>query len=73
MNKKLTVKDIAHLLESNGMIQVTFEQGDSFFYDTPRYEIAEIVAKYGDRVVTWITDVPEDGDERLAIELEGTE
>lgn len=73
MPKKLTVNDIAYLLEDNGMIQVTFEQGDSFFYDTPRYEIAEIVAKYGDRVVTWITDVPEDGDERLAIELEGAE
>lgn len=73
MPKKITVKDIAHLLHSNGLIQVTFEQGDSFFYDTPRYEIAEIVAKYGDRVVTWITDVPEDGYERLAIELEGKE
>lgn len=73
MPKKITVKDIAHLLDYNGLIQVTFEQGDSFFYDTPRYEIDEIVAKYGDRVVTWITHVPEDGDERLAIELEGTE
>lgn len=73
MNNKLTVNDVAHLLDCNGMIQVMFEQGNSFFYDTPRYEIAEIVAKYGDRVVTWITDIPEDGDERLAIKLEGKE
>lgn len=73
MNKKLTVKDIAHLLDYNGLIEVTFERDEPFYYYPPRYELDEIVAKYGDRVVTWITHVPEDGDERLAIQLEGKE
>lgn len=69
MSKKLTVKDVAHLLECNGKIKVIFE--NEFYYDRPRYEIDELVTKYGNRVVTWITDTPEDGDERMTIELEG--
>ena len=70
MTKKLTVNDVSYLLEDNGKIEVTFENDDEFYYDTPRYELDELVSKYGERVVTWITHVPEDGDERMAIELE---
>ena len=70
MTKKLTVNDVSYLLEDNGKIEVTFENDDEFYYDTPRYELNELVSKYGERVVTWITHVPEDGDERMAILLE---
>lgn len=72
MSQKLTVKDVAHLLEDNGLIEIIFEN-DTFWdsYNGPRYEIDELVTKYGNRVVTWITHAPEDGDERLTIELEG--
>ncbi|CAD0299925.1 hypothetical protein [Enterococcus phage vB_EhiS_268] len=73
MTKKLTVNDVAHLLDGNGLIEVTFERDEAFYYNIPRYELDEIVTKYGERVVTWITHVPEDGDERMAIQLEGTE
>lgn len=71
MSKKLTVNDVAHLLKYNGLIEVIFENDKRFYYDTPRYTIDELVGKYGERVVTWITQTPEDGDERMTIELEG--
>ena len=71
MSKKLTVNDVAYLLEDNGRIEVRFEQDEYFYYDMPRYEVNELVTKYGKRVVTWITHAPEDGDERMAIQLEG--
>lgn len=71
MTKKLTVNDVAHLLEDNGLIEVIFGNDNRFYYDTPRYTIDELVGKYGERVVTWITPTPEDGDERMTIELEG--
>lgn len=71
MSKKLTVKDVAHLLECNGKIEVIFEKENEFYYDRPRYEIDELATKYGNRVVTWSTDTPEDGDERMTIVLEG--
>lgn len=72
MPKKLTVNDVAHLLVNNGLLDVTFENDDyDVYYEVPRYEVDEIVAKYGDRVVTWITHIPEDGFERMGVELEG--
>ena len=71
MTKNLTVNDVAHLLEDNGLIEVIFEHDKRFYYDTPRYTIDELVGKYGERVVTWITQTLGDGDERMAIELEG--
>ena len=71
MTKKLTVNDVAHLLEDNGLLEVIFEHDKRFYYDKPRYTIDELVGKYGERVVTWITQTPEDGDERMTIELEG--
>lgn len=71
MTKKITVNDVAHLLEDNGLIEVIFENDNEFYYDRPRYKLDEIVDKYGERVVTWITQTPEDGDERMTIELEG--
>ena len=71
MTKKLTVNDVAHLLEDNGLIEVIFGNDKRFYYDTPRYTIDELVGKYGERVVTWITPTLEDGDEGMTIELEG--
>lgn len=71
MPKKLTVNDIAHLLKYNGLIEVIFENDNDFLYNIPRYNIDELVTKYGTREVTWITHSPEDGDERMTIELEG--
>lgn len=73
MPKKLTVNDVAHILKYNGLIEVIFENDDEFLYNTPRYTIDELVGKYGERAVTWITHSPEDGDERLTIYLEGKE
>lgn len=73
MTKKLTVNDVAYLLEGNGKLDIAFEKDDEFYYDAPRYEIEELVAKYGDRGVTWITHIPEDGFERMGIVLEGNE
>lgn len=69
--KKYTVKELAHLLESNGLIEVVFENDYEWYYKTLDYTIDEIVNKYGERVITWITYAAEDGDERLIIELEG--
>lgn len=73
MSKKLTVKDVAHLLEYNGLIEVIFENDDDleWYYDRPRYNIEELLIKYGKREITWITHTPEDGDERMTIELKG--
>lgn len=71
MTKKITVNDVAHLLEDNGLIEVIFENDNEFYYDRPRYKLDEIVDKYGERVVIWITQTPEDGDERMTMELEG--
>ena len=63
MPKKLTVSDVAHLLTNNGLLDVTFENDDyDINYVSPRYEVDELVAKYGDRVITW-----------MGIELEGKE
>lgn len=69
--KKYTVKELAHLLESNGLIEVVFENDHEGYYKTLDYTIDEIVNKYGERVITWITYAAEDGYERLIIELEG--
>ena len=73
MNNKLTVNDVAHILKYNGLIEVIFENDDDFLYNRPRYNIDELVAKYEEREVTWITHAPEDGDERMTIYLEGKE
>lgn len=71
MYNKLTVNDVAHLLEYNGLIEVIFENDDDFLFNIPRYNTDELVTKYGEREITWITHAPVDGDKRMTIELEG--
>lgn len=74
MSKKLTVNDVAHLLEGNTRIEVMFEDDpNDFYYYDDAYTVEEMMDIFGDRVVTWITLNPDDGEEHLIVELEGKE
>lgn len=70
--KKYTVKELAHLFQDNGRIEVSFEdESDTFLYYDNVYTIEEIIDRFGERMITWISLYADDGDQHLIIELEG--
>lgn len=70
--KKYTVKELAHLFQDNGRIEVIFEdEPDTFLYYDNMHTIEEIIDSFGERMITWISLYADDGDQHLIIELEG--
>lgn len=70
MMKKYNVKELAHLLDD--YIGITFSE-DFSSWSNPEmfYTLQELVTKYGERTITWITFVGSEDDIYQLIELEG--
>ena len=69
--KKYTVKELAPLLDD--YIGVTFSE-DFSSWSTPEmfYTLQELVTKYGEHTITWITFDGSEDDIYQVIELEGS-
>lgn len=69
--KKYTVKELAHLLDEY-YICVTFSEDSSVWLTPERFHtIQDLVTKYGERTITWISFDGSEDDIYQLIELEG--
>lgn len=69
--KKYTVKELAHLLESYN-IGVTFTEDFSSWLSPEMFDTTqELINKYGERIIKWISFESSDGEMYQIIELEG--